>query len=377
MAKTPARPAHRSAWSRRFDGPSRPAAARTRRQVWTLMIIDQQPVRRAAVLAYQQAGERVAELRKTLERHSAVDRPAYTGWLSATFGALLTEFRELTGRIEEKDAMLGAMRLMTMLGGLSPYEAYQQILKGKAAVEEFMAGPDMEDEEGGEEPSEEDLRAEDDMFAGIFEQMFGMPMPDELREGRSEPPPGNSARQDEKPARGRKRRGGNAAEKTPDQRLKTAYRAVVRRLHPDLNPGLGDYDRQLWHEAQSAYERGDTERLETILAVGELARAGELPADSGLAGLLELTRQLEASAGRLEKQLRGLKKDVAWNFTGLASKDKLKSKVERLLSRDVAAARARWTMIEREFATYENAPAPKRKPRAPQKKPSRKPRSKE
>ena len=348
-----------------------------------MLVIDQEPVRRAAVLAYQQAGERVAELRAVLERHSAVDRPAYTGWLSATFGALLTEFRELTSRIEEKDAMLGAMRLMTLLGGLSPYEAYQQVLKGKASVEEFMAGPGME-EGDDEEMSEDDLRAEDDMFAGIFEEMFGMPMPDELRESRSVPPPGKSAGDEENHARGRKHRGksspgsrgGNTPEKTPDQRLKTVYRAVVRRLHPDMNPGLSDYDRQLWYEAQSAYEKGDIERLETILAVGELARAGELPAGSGLAGLRELTRQLEVSAGRLEKQTRGLKKEAAWNFTGLPSKDKLRAKVERLLSRDVAVARSRCAMIEREFAAYENAPPPKRKPRASQKKQPGKPRGK-
>ena len=46
-------------------------------------------------------------------------------------------------------------------------------------------------------------------------------------------------------------------------KIKTIYRRIARRLHPDLNPRFQSTERlkALWHEAVSAYERNDLQAL--------------------------------------------------------------------------------------------------------------------
>ncbi len=46
--------------------------------------------------------------------------------------------------------------------------------------------------------------------------------------------------------------------------LKSLFRALVKRLHPDLNPNLTDYQKALWHQVMEAYEDGDLERLKSL-----------------------------------------------------------------------------------------------------------------
>lgn len=379
--KVPARSPH---WAVATVTSPPPTTAAGRRW-WKLLIIDQEPVRQAATETYRRAGERLGEVRATLEKFSTVDEPAYNHWLAGNFGALLTEGREIEERIGKADAMLGTIEMMTMLGRFGPREAYEAALKGQTAVEDFRAKRDAAgDAEGEEDDSAGDAFDEEaafeDMF-GEFAKMFGFKVPPGAGKGQP-PPPGEDAWNEDNapPGRGGRRGAsrsatkGGAGTQTESQRLKTAYRAVVRRLHPDLNPDVSEYAKQLWHDAQSAYNRGDLDRLESILAVSELELGGELPAGSGIGGVLELTRQLEASIGQLERQVRGLKKNPAWNFSELPSRKALEKKVWTQLSRDVSYAKKELAALEEELDFYRNAPPrPTRKP--PQKKP-RKPAAK-
>lgn len=49
--------------------------------------------------------------------------------------------------------------------------------------------------------------------------------------------------------------------------LRSLYRQLVKRLHPDLNPDQSENEKQMWFETQQAYQWGDWARLETLLAV--------------------------------------------------------------------------------------------------------------
>lgn len=51
--------------------------------------------------------------------------------------------------------------------------------------------------------------------------------------------------------------------------MRSLYRQLVKRLHPDLHPIQNAQQQQLWFDVQKAYQWGDWERLETLLAISE------------------------------------------------------------------------------------------------------------
>ncbi len=55
-----------------------------------------------------------------------------------------------------------------------------------------------------------------------------------------------------------------------DARVKELYRALVRRLHPDLRADGNAAVSALWHEVQEAYAASDVARMELLLALSDL-----------------------------------------------------------------------------------------------------------
>ncbi len=57
--------------------------------------------------------------------------------------------------------------------------------------------------------------------------------------------------------------------------IKEAYYAIVKKLHPDLNPDLTEYEKEVFVLAQAAYEVSDLDTLQEILVSLEI-KSGEL-----------------------------------------------------------------------------------------------------
>lgn len=86
--------------------------------------------------------------------------------------------------------------------------------------------------------------------------------------------------------------------------MKKLYRAVVKALHPDLNPEAGEEELRLFQHAVSAYERGDLGEMRLIFE----AVKGRLPLDSLSGGKealndekLRLTRLIEEARKDMER----------------------------------------------------------------------------
>jgi hypothetical protein len=80
--------------------------------------------------------------------------------------------------------------------------------------------------------------------------------------------------------------------------LKRLYRDLVRRLHPDANPQLGERELQLWNQVQEAYRDGDLARLRVL---SEAASATQ-PLPTGPDAL----ESLQAQAQRLQDAILNL-----------------------------------------------------------------------
>lgn len=89
-----------------------------------------------------------------------------------------------------------------------------------------------------------------------------------------------------------------------ERNLKKLYYALVKKLHPDLNPQLTDDQRRLWLRVQEAYEHGDLDELRALaLLAGKDAPVPATPAalDTLRHDRDALAKQIAAMLQRIEQ----------------------------------------------------------------------------
>jgi hypothetical protein len=143
-----------------------------------------------------------------------------------------------------------------------------------------------------------------------------------------------------------------------DRELKKLYYALVKRLHPDVNPGLTDDQQRLWHRAQDAYAASDLHELRALALLAEKSGA-VAPVSKSLDRLREeqaaLTRQIAEMLNRIERieaappfTLRQQLEDDAW----LAHRrQELETEIERLRAQGKALAVHRQQLLSGAYGT--------------------------
>ncbi len=95
--------------------------------------------------------------------------------------------------------------------------------------------------------------------------------------------------------------------------VRSLFRLLARKLHPDLNPGLGTSESALWRRAKDAYARGDAEELRALAALVDQAPAvsdGELARDEWKRRCDELEARVAVEIARTDewKRSRGFER---------------------------------------------------------------------
>jgi hypothetical protein len=286
---------------------------------------------------------RVDKARAEWTRFENEDVPAFGRWMAAVFGALMTRSRELQCLIGEKEAIVREVDMEVFISGLMPHLAYQRVMyrRSNPAPAHRDAGSDGTQERNHdagprrEEPDEVDLEM---LFQDLLRRAMGI-NPDRLSDAAyermfrdfkkaygpnaSEPPPPRAF----EPSR--------PAPKPEQARIKEIYRILVRRLHPDLRADGDAAVSSIWHEVQEAYNAGDIDRLETLLALTDIKSntAGDHTSLSQMRAVLdELARDLKA----LQKSLRRARKDDAWNFARAEDRAPLEARIRHKMEMTLA-----------------------------------------
>jgi hypothetical protein len=120
-----------------------------------------------------------------------------------------------------------------------------------------------------------------------------------------------------------------------------------------------------WHQAQAAYEAGDSEQLEVILTLCEIGEAGTT-AHTSASLLRRITAQLKSSLREIQRQLRAMRREPAWSFSGRTNHAAIADQVGRELVGELMAMRRRWMETQDLLAKWKAA-ADRLKPLRPRK----------
>ncbi len=315
--------------------------ARTRRE-WTLVIIDNEPLRQAALEQYLAAEEQLGTVREELETFQTGDVPAYERWEATVFGSLLTQLRETNLALQEKQRLASEVEEEMFFSGRSEVTAYKRVMEARAnpdaarAARERQKVPPEDDGDGpgGFEDSQtfslppdfdidefdaapkavqREFRQAMEAMAEVFAAMTGSPAPrfDRLlADARAKK---HGAKSWDAFWEEAARHFPPQAAAAPDSRLKDLYRRLVRLLHPDSTGTDTPRARELWHELQEAYRTHDLDRMEAVAGRADLGMHGTAATLS--VGLLRrMIRDLHEAVNGMRAQVARARKHPAWNF---------------------------------------------------------------
>jgi hypothetical protein len=347
--------------------PKRRRPGRERSKERGLVLLDQGPLRRAASSECNQAMERLEKARAEWKRFEREDKPAFERWMAATFGALLSRVRETAALVGEKETLVREVEMEMVFGGMTSERAafarvqHRRSQPASDAEPATGAPPPHGDDDAPFEEAEEMSEFEQEllfeellimlgmnpdrmsqkqyakMFAEFKEKLLGEPAPE---------PPLNQAPP-------------SAPPKPEQSRIKELYRLLVRRLHPDTRADNDAEVSSLWHEVQEAYEQGNVDRLEMLLALTDIL-SNATGDQTSLFQLRSVLAELCQAFDALQRNLRAAKKEYAWNFVRLKDRTALEKRVRRELESDLALQQDQLRQLEALIARW-SAPRKARK----------------
>jgi hypothetical protein len=365
-----------------------------------LIVIDQEPLRKDTASECSRAMTQLEKARAEWRRFDREDRPAFERWMAATFGGMLTRIREVEAQVGQKEMFIAEVEMEMMFGPRGGYgAAYLRVMKHHAAPqkepESFDDGPPPKDEGewAGEDPEadldEEEMNPfeEELLFEHFARTCMGIE-PDRLSDREYErllndfrenvlkkkkthqpPPPPRDSTFGSAP---------QPAVKPEAPRIKELYRLLVRRLHPDLRADRDAEVSHFWHDVQDAYEQGNVERLEMLLALTDL-QSNAVGDHTSLFQMRSALKELRKAFQALQRSLAEAKKDPAWKFAALTNRQQIRAGIQRSLERDLNDHRAdlarldahiaRWKAAADRIKSRRGKPPPKQKPPPPSKMP--------
>lgn len=288
-----------------------------------LLVVDQVPILKKALSTCRRLRKELHKKQALLNDFEEHDRNAFQQWLNRTHGQKLTQIRELRDEGSVWNFILQHLSRCAYLDFEAVPELFKELLerKEKGTLFEYVPPKQphpfgFDDDEDDDEWDDEDEwdddddewgdDDEDDDMREFFDRMFGGGDSRGARREQSE------AMRREKAAK--------------DSRLKTCYRNLAKRLHPDHSELEESIREKRWHEIQEAYHNDDLEGLERVEAICDMDDTG-LSAELGLARLRDLAAYHQSHLKPIRQALREAKQDIAFGFSAKGPSDKVKRDV--------------------------------------------------
>ncbi len=325
-----------------------------------LLIIDQEPVRRAAADEVRSLFARLRRARRKVEDFEAIDQPAFARWLRSEFHELVTGINALTARVTDAEDLVREVQTIRLAVGCSYHQAYVNAMERRRLGE-----PDREAERDGCETGENsDGRGpagdgeEEGRARGPGAGEDGIGGEDDVNGGAegSEFARGRSADGDD--GAGLLRKARNALDGVADS-LKSKYRELARLLHPDLRFGGDAWTNDLWARTQTAYAERDLRGLDDLLVLSRVSLGSDAGGES-VSDMKSAAAFLKKSLSAVRRQTTRLKRDMAWGFSGQQDRARLQRRISYDLESERDELSERLEALEAQLARWSVPPRPRR-----------------
>jgi hypothetical protein len=334
-----------------------------------MVLIDQNPLRRATADDCRAVRGELDALRATWHSFEREDKPAFARWRAREFGPLLSELRETETKIRELETLVHEVEMEMRRGFYDPHTAFQRVKARRSNPSAARMEPEPRSQpQRGEERKLSDFEKEalfqewlqkyvgtnpdkldDDAYTTRFEAFKAHMFRSAPAQPLPAPQPRPSARRTELPVE-------KEPEASPiDARVKQLYRLLVRRLHPDLRADGSAAVSALWHEVQEAYAATDVAHLEILLALSDI-QANPFREDMSVAQMRSVVEELKRALFALEDSLRQAREEDAWEFARTGASADLRATVERELSANLRRRTERLELLRQTIATWSSAP---------------------
>lgn len=304
----------------------------------SLVVIDQNPIRKKHIMGCKRAIKDLNKARGELFLFENQDLPKYNQWYKRTFEKELSNVREAQDKAGEAFLLIKDIEFIKYKLHISYYEAYRIALDKKKNPqkyehifsEKYEREEDFEEEEDDDD-EEDDFSDENKLEDDEIELLFN----DFLRKN----PDIHEAAKDKKVYefifKKFKKRFETKEEnytpkekikpKTPvdnslQERIKTIYRTLARKLHPDYRKEEGEHYENLWFQVQEAYKSCNLEKLE-ILNSQFNAYEGNFGDEFSIFQIISAKEKYKHQLKDIRTKIKNAKKDIAWGFSKFGKKE--------------------------------------------------------
>jgi len=318
----------------------------------SLVVIDQTPIRKKFILSCKKTIKELDKVRNEWIHFENTDLPRYTQWYNKTFGDELSEIKDAYHKAGDAYSLIQEIEDLKFKYRISYYDAYKLALDRRKNPEKYEAESDFEDEDEDNEFEDDEPKYHDDKQDNFGDEEILRVFKEFLKTN----PHLQEVAKDKKTFQilfekfkfqfNRKREEQKAREAEQKElkkenpnlidRVKSVYRALVRKLHPDYRKDSGEHFETLWFEVQEAYRSNNLEKLE-ILHSQYNAYEGNFSEEFSIFQIKSAKEGYSLQLKSMRSKIKLAKKDPAWGFSKIGNKEvSLKSKeIKNKLKREL------------------------------------------
>jgi len=307
----------------------------------SLVVIDQTPIRKKFILSCKKTIKELDKVRNEWIHFENTDLPRYTQWYNNTFGDELSQIKDAYHKAGDAYMLIQEIEDLKFKYRISYYEAYKLALDRRKNPEKYESEFEDEDDEDDEfdedEPKYQDEKQDnfgDDEILKVFKEFLKTnPQLQELARDKKafqilfeKFKFQFNKKKEEQKAREAEQKELKKENLNLIDRVKSVYRALVRKLHPDYRKESGEHFETLWFEVQEAYRSNNLEKLE-ILHSQYNAYEGNFSEEFSIFQIKAAKEGYSLQLKSIRSKIKLAQKDPAWGFSKKGNREvSLKSK---------------------------------------------------